>query len=945
MKKTLLNGAVASAAILAAMGFSAGAVYAQEGEVVDEGEQAADRDADVIISVGTRRGSRSAANTPAPIDVIGSDEVLNQGDTDIGNILRTSVPSYNVNTQPISDAATLIRPANLRGLAPDSTLVLVNGKRRHRAAVISFLGGGISDGAQGPDISVFPAIALKQVEVLRDGAASQYGSDAIAGVINFVLRDSSEGASFEADWGQTYEGDGEQYSVSANVGLPIPVGLGGFVNLSGEFGETDATNRSVQRDDAAALIAAGNTAVGDISVNTVATNAVQIWGQPNVNDNLKLFGNAAIPFSDALEIYAFGNYAEREVEGGFFFRNPTNRGGVFAGPEVDPDTGQVDSADADMDNVPSVLVGDLSVGSAGDCPAGIPLTQGGGLIPDPTFLAQIEADANCFSFVELFPGGFTPRFGGNLEDKSVVTGLRGEIPFLANALHYDFSFTYGRNDVDFFINNTINASLGPDTPTSFGPGGYSQIDHNYNADLSYGIPNSMFASDINIAIGFEHRKEEFTIRAGDPASFALGPLTAPSSAFPFGQGFSSSSNGFGGFTTASAGTNSQKNYAIYFETETDITDRFILQGAVRYEDFYTSFGDTLRYKIGSLYKLTDNLTLRSTWSTGFHAPTAGQANVTNITTQFSNGQLRDQGTIPLTSVAGQFIADRLELSTGVRPTLGPETSKNFTAGVGFDLGGVNITVDYFRITVDDRIAISDQQDFLAELLEVAAENSVVVPPGATTSQALFALDAAGVLNAADFAGSQDLTGFGFFTNSFDTRTQGIDVVANTDFELYEGSTTNAALAFNWTDTKVTDFGLDGAAPLSRGRAKALEDSTPALRGNLTVNHYVGPVRGLARVNYWGKFFECHLDDFNNDPPPAVPCGLAHFGGAEVTLDLEVGIKLFDHVELIAGAQNILDNTPDRLSAVNAGVAGSKFPAEAPNGFNGGFYYFRVRADL
>ena len=923
MKKNSLKLSAAGVAIAIASFLPISPAFAQpDADEADSG--------DVIITVGTRRNARSATDTPAPVDVIGSDELLNQGDTDIQNILRTSVPSYNVNTYPIADAATIIRPANLRGLAPDSTLVLVNGKRRHRAAVISFLGGGVSDGAQGADISVIPTIALKQVEVLRDGASSQYGSDAIAGVINFVLKDSPDGASFEAEWGQTYEGDGDQYSFSANLGLPIPIGEGGFLNISGEYGETDATSRSVQRADAAALIAAGNTAVAD---------PAQIWGQPNINDDYTVFANAAVPFSESFEAYAFGNYSGRQTEGGFFFRNPTNRPGVFAGPMVDPDTGMLDPADLDMDNVASVRVGDLSVDAAGDCIAGIPLTAGGGLIPDPTFLASVQADANCFSFVELFPGGFTPRFGGDLTDKSFTGGLRGVL----GAFTYDLSYTYGESQVDFFINNTVNASLGPNTPTSFDPGGYTQTDNNFNADFSVAIPNDWFASDITLAFGAEHRQEEFTIRAGQLESYQIGPLAAPSMGYPGGQGFSSSSNGFGGFTPASAGATSQKNYAVYGEVEADITDRWILQGAVRYEDFYDSFGDTINYKIGSLFELTDNFTVRATYSTGFHAPTAGQANVTNITTQFSGTQLVDQGTIPLSSAAGQFIADRLEMSTGFRPTLGPEKSKNFTAGVAFGLGPVDFTVDYFRITVEDRIAISDQQDFLAELLEVAAENMVMIPMGASTSQVLNLLDAASVLNAADFAGSEDLTSFGFFTNSFDTRTQGIDIVANTSFELYGDSHTTAALAFNWTETRVTDFGADTAAPLSTGRARQLEDTIPQTRANLTFNHFVGPVRGMLRVNYYGKFFECHLDATNSTAPEF--CDLPHYGGAQFPIDLELGVEVVDGVELIAGAQNVFDSYPDPLSAANAGVAGSQYPPIAPAGFLGGLYYFKLRVDL
>lgn len=314
--------------------------------------------APTIIVTGTRQSDRSAGDTVAPVDVVSGAELTNQADNDISNLLRVAVPSFNVNTQPISDAATLVRPANLRGLSPDNTLVLVNGKRMHRAAVIAFLGGGIADGSQGPDVSTIPSIAIKQLEVLRDGASSQYGSDAIAGVMNFIIKDDAEGGSISGKWGSTYEGDGDNYQIAANIGLPM--GDAGFLNLSAEYQESDATSRSVQRTDAANLIAAGNAAVAD---------PAQIWGQPNVNDDIKLFANFGIDLTPEISLYAFGNYAERNVDGGFFFRNPTNRGGVYAGPLVDPVTGFADPA-----GVASVLVGDLSINDTGDCPAGIPLT-------------------------------------------------------------------------------------------------------------------------------------------------------------------------------------------------------------------------------------------------------------------------------------------------------------------------------------------------------------------------------------------------------------------------------------------------------------------------------------------------------------------------------------------------------------------------------------------
>ena len=870
----------------------------------DGGEQIVEE----VITIGTRRQSRSADSTPAPVDVISGDELSNQGDVDLSNILRTTVPSYNVNTQPISDAASIVRPANLRGLAPDSTLVLVNGKRRHRAAVISFLGGGISDGSQGPDISVIPAIAIKQVEILRDGAASQYGSDAIAGVINFQLRDAPEGGSIDAQWGSTYDNDGDQYRVSGNIGLPLGDD-GGFFNISGQYSEADATSRSVQRDDAAALIAAGNTAV---------ENPAQIWGQPNVNDDYSIFFNSALPISNSLEAYAFGNFSERQVEGGFFFRNPTNRGGVYSN-----------------DGGATLLVGDLTADGSGNCPNALDPNSPA----DAAAIAALNNNADCFAFTELEPGGFTPRFGGDLRDRSLIIGARGEIE-IGTGLSYDVSYTFGENDIGFFINNTINASLGPATPRSFRPGSYRQTDNNVNVGFNYELPVSGLASDLNIAFGYEHRDEEFEIRQGDPASFQIGPLAAPSAAFPNGQGFSSSSNGFGGFTPASAGSNSQNNDAFYLDLEADITDRLVLQGAVRYEDFNT-FGDDTNYKLGALFKATEAINIRSTYSTGFHAPTAGQANVTNITTAFSGTTLVDQGTIPLSSAAGQFIADFLVSQGQDRPTLGPEESDNFTLGVGFAVAGVDITLDYFYIDVDNRISISDQADFVGALQVTATDNGVAFDPNATTSQLLNLLDGAGVIDIADFSGAEDLTSFGFFNNAFDTQTQGLDLVATTSFDLFGGYSTLSA-AFNYTDTDVNRGTLvDGTGNLSFARQRQLEDNIPSVRGNITLNYTQGPWRGLARVNYFDSFFECHLDAVGSDAIGS--CDLPVNADSQVTLDVEGAYRFADIFEVTVGARNAFDSDPDRNPF--AGIAGSEFLPTSPNGFNGGSYYLRLKADF
>lgn len=954
MKKTWIAG-VAAAQVLA----HASTVAIATAQVTPEVDE--ERVEDVIIVTGTRREARSALDSPAPIDVISADELTNQADNDIQNILRTSVPSYNVNTQPISDAATLVRPANMRGLSPDNTLVLVNNKRLHRAAVITFLGGGIADGSQGPDISTIPAIALKQVEVLRDGASSQYGSDAIAGVINFILRDDTDGGRLEVKHGQTYHGDGENVQIAANLGLRV--GQDGFVNLSAEYQDTASTSRSVQRADAESLIKAGNTKVG---------NPSQIWGQPEVRGDFKIFANSGVSLGGGHEIYGFGSFAERTTEGGFFFRNPTNRGGVYAGPKLDKARFDADgtialaASDAPDDEViPSVRVGDMThlerqarilkqredetkrraalapedrpTQSVADqfpftrvCPVAIPLVAGrgggGNLIPHAETLAAVESSDDCWSFLEMFPGGFTPSFGGELEDMSIAMGMRGEWD-VGTGLSYDFSYSFGENTANFFIKNTVNASLGSRTPNTFKPGGYVQTENMLNVDFSYSVPIEGFASGLNVGFGYENRKEEFEIIAGDAASWARGPLTTPSEHFfPVGQGFSSSSNGFGGFTDKSAGKSEQTNDSYYIDVEADIVENFTAQAAIRQES-YTTYGATTNYKIGGMYRANDNVRIRSTFSTGFHAPTTGQANVVNVTTQFTNGVLADSGTFPLNSAAGQLVSDYLTRDGRTpRPTLNPEESNNFTIGAGFEFDGFTLTFDVFHIVLDDRIARSSDQQFKPALEWLASRNTVTLQPNWSTTEILTALDNAGVVNKDDFAGSEDLTAFAYFENAFDTTTQGVDIVFNGPIEFGGTGYTNLAVAMNYTRNKVERSG----PTIVPHRIRQLEENLPKWRGNMTLNHREDTWRALLRINYFGSFYEAHLDS----------ASFPIEAGSEITFDTEYAFIVNDETEVVFGGRNIFDSYPD--DNPHAPVAGSQYPATAPNGYSGGQWYIKAR---
>jgi iron complex outermembrane receptor protein len=851
IRRALWSGAVVLA--------GTASVQAQEATVppaATPAEQA--KTLETVSVLGSRTKPRTEASSAVPIDILGGEEFHALPSVDVLDKLRVLVPSFNVSTIPIDDAATLVRPANLRGLPPDNTLVLVNGKRRHRAAVITFLGHGLSDGSQGPDISVFPSLALEQVEVLRDGAAAQYGSDAIAGVINFGLKKLDHGGTVEAFAGQYYEGDGFTQQYSAQVGLPLT--SNGFATLTAEWRAADPTSRSVQRDDAAAVAAAGYPGV---------PNPAQIWGSPEVNDDFKFIANLGIS-GEHIETYLFGNYAKRDVTGGFYYRNPTTRNGVFSN----------DAGDGNPIN--TLLIGDLNTGNAVTCPT-IALTDASGnLLPYAGVGAAVAAlPSECFTFLSQFPGGFTPQFGGQMEDTAVTAGVKG---VWGDGWYWDLSGSFGRNEIDFYMLNTVNSSLGPNQPAGnrFVPGGNVQTETNVNFDLSRDFETTFTHGPLTVATGAEWRREEFEIKAGDGPSTAIGPLTP--------QGFSIGSNGFPGFNRVTAGTHSRDNWAVYIDAETHFTEQLLLAAAVRREDF-SDFGSTTNWKLTGRYDFTDTFALRGAVSTGFRAPTPGQSNVSQVTTAFINGRLRDTATLPPTNPIAAFY--------GAEP-LTPEESRNASLGLVWNSGGWLVTTDWYYIQVDDRIARST--DFEISDADRAA------------------LVASGNPQAAS------LDNVGFFVNDFDTTTTGLDLVASYASEHFGGDTTYS-LAANWNKTEVDDFTPEIITPV---RIQKLETSLPRTKGYFSVNHQRQVFHANARVNYYGSFFEDHLDDGS----------LPIYGDSAVTVDAEIGWKFPSGLYVNVGAQNLFDKVPE-ANPWGAAVAGAQYPVHAPYGFNGGFYYARV----
>ena len=860
-------------------------LLAQDAEAQDESETAEETPefGEAIVVVGTRTEGRTVTASPVPVDVIPATELVSQGNNDLTNRIRSVVPSYNVGTQPISDAATLVRPANLRGLAPDHTLILVNGKRRHRAAVIAWLGNGISDGSQGPDISVIPAIALRQVEVLRDGASAQYGSDAIAGVINFQLKDSSSGGSVEVRSGQfqdsnpgsssgfggqyTFAGErGTSYAVAANLGMPM--GANGFFNLSMEYGGADPTSRSVQRNDAINIINAGNSMI---------RNPAQVWGSPLLEDDTKLFANFGSLFDNGTQFYGHANYASRTTTGGFYFRNPHTRSGVFSN-----------------DGGGSILVGDrlwasTGVPNAGGCPA-LGVT---GHVPDPAALAAIEADPNCFTLYSRFPGGFTPQFGGDLTDSSIVAGLRG---YLDSGMTWDLSVNVGNSEVDQFIYNTVNASLGYDTPTSFSPGIYEQTDTNVNFDVTYPVKDN-----VSLAAGVEWRNEQFRIGAGDPASWEIGPYAV--------QGFGSGSNGFNGYRPENSGTWDRANVAIYGDLEVDSPDeRGTFTAALRVEDF-DGFGNTINAKVSGRRQVSDVVSLRAAASTGFRAPTPGQQNAFNVTTAFDpeTGGLSNSGTVPSTSAPAALRGGE---------DLQPEDAMNLSAGLVVDRGEFTLTADIFHIAVDDRLAVS----------ETFRQCALIQEANCVTDAEIEELLAGGFVEA------RNLKNFRFFVNDFATETQGLDVVGTWAPPELGGDTT-FSLVFNYTKTEVTDHNPDTVGPF---RIATIEKGLPEFRYNISMNHSAERWSLMTRLNYFDGWWDSedaqNLLGRNNAPM------YADYSG-EFLLDVEFGIPLPNSTSIAIGVQNLLNTYPD-VNPGGADAVGNQYGQFSPFGFNGAYYYVR-----
>jgi iron complex outermembrane receptor protein len=777
-----------------------------------------------VVVTGTRALGRTRLDTIAPVDVISGETLTKQGTgTELAAALAATAPSINFPRPAISDGSDHVRPATLRGLAPDQTLVLLNGQRGHIGALIN-VNGALGRGSTAFDLNTIPSVSLGSVEVLRDGASAQYGADAIAGVINLRLRQADHGGGITFNYGaydtrivtargQRHENDGEQTSIAGWVGLPL---LGdGFLTLSGEVQKRNPTNRSDFAATTAVSNGAGNTVIGR-------------FGDPYTEGYTGYF-NAGKPLAAGWEAYAFGGYQHRYSESGATARAYNNANNVLA----------------------------------------------------------------------IYPTGFLPIIGSRIDDYNIYGGVKGP----ALGFDWDISAGYGRNELDYEVKNSLNASYGAASKTRFDAGGlgYDQltVDIDGVKQLEVGL-----YEPLNLAVGVEYRRESFEVTAGEPASYNKGPVAAGGSG----------SQGFPGFAPANEIDKSRHDFSAYIDLEGKFTEQFTLGVAGRYED-YSDFGDQFTGKLSARYDFTPHFALRATLSTGFKAPALQQQYFSYVATNLITTVVGGVPTTTLSQNGSYRTDDPIAIALGSKP-LKPETSTNYSLGAVLRNGGFELTVDAYRIDVQDRIIYS-------ETLGVTRPSQ----SAATTSAVLALLAPYGV------------TGARFFLNGVNNTTSGIDLVARyrtaKDFGRFDFT-----LAGNLNNTEVTRIpGTPSnlAIPVSanflfdRANILSFEEGTPEQKIVGSVDWTLGGLGATAKITSYDSVLVAN----NNST-------LDYETGKAVLVDLEGRYQFPMGITAALGVNNLTDAYPNPTPATINGATGSVgYPSFSPYGFNGRFVYGRL----
>lgn len=781
---------------------------------------------DEIVITGNRSKPRTILNSPVPIDNFGVEELRNTGQPTVDKMLTYKMPSFNSTNQTISDATAHFDPADLRGLGPSRTLVLVNGKRKNQSALV-YINDTPGKGEVGVDLKSIPAAAIERIEVLRDGASAQYGSDAIAGVINMILKKNVEYTTVNVNSGITTEGDGFNFGADFNTSLNVGEN-GGYMNLTFGYYEQEETNRAgTPGEDVLFGVAADDPTWGSwLSQNPDLGMTV---GQPEIKKT-DVFFNAGLPFKNGKgEIYTFGGLTYRKGKSFALYRAPY-------------------------------------------------------WVSDPNNLLH-EAGTTY--------NGFQPTFETDIRDNNNTLGVK----FSVADFNVDASGTFGRNAVDYMVNNSINPALGANSPTSFDVGAYTFHNLIANLDVSRSFDN------VNVGFGLELRDETFTATAGQPESY-------------FADGVQS----FPGLQPSNEVDASRNSKGVYADLEWEPSEEFLIGGAIRYEDF-SDFGDNTSWKVNARYSLGDKGAIRGSYSTGFRAPSLHQIYLSNIQTLVSGGTVSNQGTF---NNVDPIIRDGL----GV-PQLTAETSKNITAGITYKpASNLSISADFYNVKVDDRVLFTGEIGFDGD-------------SGTNNAVEQILLD-------------NSITSLKFFVNAVNTNTTGVDLVVNyRNIELGNGKL-DATLAANFNETKIEGqidtpalLAANGYEIFNRKEQSRITSSRPKSKVLLGLNYGIGKFNVNLNNTYFGEVSWMHSNNGLNGAPlgpggtnlPTEDSAYDQTFAGKIITDLNVNYKFSNKLSANISVNNLLDVYPDEIDTKGDFVTDLggrfKYPWEVNQfGFNG-----------
>ena len=807
-----------------------------------------------VVVVGSRNANRTVLETAVPVDVIRVDDIVRDApQIELGQILNYVAPSFSSNRQTISDGTDHVDPASLRGLGVDHVLVLINGKRRHTSALVN-VNGTFGRGSVGTDLNTIPAAAIERIEVLRDGAAAQYGSDAIAGIINIVLKQTTDKINVNLTGGQTYEGDGENLKLSTNYGFKLG-NKGGFVNLTGQYQFRGRTDRS-----------------GEFTGNIFKTSA-EDPSEPKTVFSRRFEAGDLSPFNPGVRLTALTAAEANRLNSTLALTDAeqetliANNGGRRRFT--------MRTGDSEAVNTALFLNSILPINEQQEFYLFGGLNSRSGLATG--FYRLPNQSRNVLS---IYPLGFLPEINTTIYDGSVGGGLRGKI----GEWNSDFSTVYGRNRFLFNITNTLNASRGSSSPTSFFAGGFQFSQSTTNLDFNRYFDS--WLSGVNIAFGAEYRVERYQIFAGEEGSYrnygtvptidtlAGTSFISPSNTASIMYGRPGGSQVFPGFQPANELNESRSNVALYTDWEFNFTESFFVSLAGRYE-YYTDFGSTLNGKVALRFELVpDVLALRGAASTGFRAPSLHQRYFNNTSTIFTI-----QNGVNVPNEVGTFRNDsRIADLFGV-PSLKNETSINYSFGLTASPSpNFSITVDGYLVDVTDRVVLTGQ--FNSKSSDEIA--SILSSVNADRAQ--------------------------LFSNAIDTRTTGIDAVITYNLDLNTSSKLKLMLAGNFNNTEVqkTDIPTTlSAAPTSffnREERSRFESIVPTSKINFTVNYSLNNKLFVTLNNV--RFGEVTALTGTDDAP------VDQTFDAKIVTDLSVGYQIFDFMNLTVGVNNIFDVLPD-----------------------------------